>query len=455
MSRLHRALLLLILAETAIVAAAAINRARQERPPQPNLTRLDAATANEIVALRTAVKSDAAASWQNLGDGYLAFGYFAEAEACYRHAADTGTASHDLLLRWAVCFDRLGRLPQAIEKYEQAAATEEGRRREVCRYHLGRCHLRNSQTDLAREALRQAGDFELAQYELARLETLSGRPEAALPIVDRLLAKLPDDLKLNLLRARLAEADGDPAGARRWRALAERAQDRLFVDSTVEYIGLLRVRHGLPRQRARAAELETAGQFVLAADALVAAQRLEFDLMSARRLVRLYFRLGRIDEATVVLQDMLDRFGESPEFREQLGDAAYLQQRAEDAAALWQRSVELRPSARVHQLLAEHCRQSGQPQAATGHTAAMEYCQGLDIYRSNEVAAAVEHFARAAELQPDLAEAWLWLGLAQEQLEKPEAARAALSRCLQLQPHQGRAIDAMHALTEAEPAPTP
>lgn len=456
MSRNQLVLLVVIVAELAVAGSAAYRRARQERPPLPSLARLDATTAAEVIELRERVQPDDPTTWQTLGDVYLAFGYFAEAEACYARAAHAGPASHDLLLRWGVCLDRLGRLPQAIAKYELAAnAAEDGRRREVCQYHIARCYLRDLRTDYALEALLLAGDFELAQYELARLQTRIGRPDAAAPILDRLLTRLPDELKLNLLRAKVAEALGDPVGARRWLERAERSQDRLFVDSTVEYVGLLRVQHGLPRQRARGVELESAGQFAQAADALDAAQKLEWDLTTARTLVRLDFRLGRIEQAAAVVQEMVARFGEYPEFLEQLGDAAFLQQRPDDAAALWQRAVDLRPSARLHQLLAEHCAQAGMPDTAAEHRAAAEHYGGLESYRSNQLPRAVERLARAVELQPTRAEWWYCLGLAQQASDDPASARTSYARCLELQPYHGRALDALNRLSMAAPVQTP
>lgn len=451
MTRLMRVLLLVVVAELAVAGYFALRRASEVRPPLANLARLDRRTAAEIGQIRSQVRSDDPATWESLGQAYLSFGFFAEAEACLAHAAQLQVPSHELLLSWGASLDRLGRLDDAVTQYKAAARLADGQRRDVCWYHVARCLLRKQDHAGAQEALREAGEFALARYELAKLLARTGHPEEAANILDALLASNPQELKLNQLRARVATDLGDAPTARRCRDLLEQSQDRLFVDSTVEYIGLLRAGRGLPRLRAKTVELEQAGQFAGAASELTASQKLEWDLITARRLVRLNVRLGRLDEALAVLAQMTERFGTSPEFLEQQGDVAALQGRTREAAQLWQQAVRLRPSARLHDLLADAAERNGDAALTQQHRARSELCRGLDSYRSHRDAEAAAQFQAAVELDPQLADAWFYLGQLQRAGGDVAAAEASYRRCLELRPHSGRAMDALASL--AAPAP--
>jgi len=453
MSRIARVLLLVVAAELAIAGYVAIRRATAVRPPPVNLERLDRRTAAELRELQANIRTSDRASWEQLALAYLSFGYFAEAEACFSHAAQIEPPTHELLLSWATCLDRLGRLDEAAARFEQAAAITDGRRRDVCLYHIGRCQLRKLDLDQARRAFIAAGDFELARYQLAKLQARTGHADEAATILDAMLIRNPLELKLNQLRAKVATELGDAATARRCRDLLERSQERLFVDSTVEYIGLLRARRGLPHVRAQTAELEQSGQHAAAADELNAAQKLEWDLATARRLVRLNVRLGRLDDAAAVLAEMTDRFGASPEFLEQQGDVAFLQQRGGEAAELWQRAVALRPSSRLHQLLADEADRRGDAAAATRHRARSELHLGLQHFRQNREVEAFKHFQTGVELDPRQPDTWFYMGEVQRIAGHVDEAAAAYRRCLELRPQSGRALDALARLGAAPPGP--
>lgn len=452
MSRLSRLLLIVVIAELSIAAFIAVRRTVAVLPPPLNLERLDRRTAAEIRELQAGVAPDDPAGWEKLGLACLSFGYFPEAEACLARAAAIGTPSHELLLCWGLCLDRQGKLDEAIIRFDQAATLVNGKRQNVCFYHIARCALRKADVEQARTALTAAGDFELARYELAKLLARTGHADEAAAILDVMLASHPLELKLILLRARVATALGDAGAVRRCRDLRERARERLFTDSTVEYIGLLRAMRGLPHLRAQSAELEHAGKYAAAADQLSNAQKLEWDLATARRLVRFDVVLKRYDEAATVLDEMTERFGTSPEFLEQQGDLAFLQLRADDAEELWQRAVRMRPNARLHRQLADAADRRGAVDVARINRARMEHWLGVGDYRENRDVEAIKHFRSSLELDPQQADAWLYLGELQRVAGQTEEAAAAYRRCLELRPHSGRAMDQLAELSGGSPA---
>jgi len=448
MSRFGRVLLIVVLAELAIAGYVVYQRSAAVRPPAVNLERLDRRTAAEFRETQTRVAAGEPAAWEELAVAYLAFGYFAESDACFGQAALLVPPTPEFYVSWGICLDRLGRLDAAIEKFERAKELQEPERREVSWYHMARCYLRQEKLEQARAALEAAGDFELARFQLAKLDARTGQPEQAAAILDGMLSMNPTELKLNQLRAKVASDLGDVATARRCRSMVERATDRLFLDSTVEYVGLLRVMRGLPRFRAQTAEVERSGQLAAAADELDEALKLEWDLATARRLVRLDVRINRIDAASEVLKQMTERFGASPEFLEQQGDMAFLQGRADEAEELWQRAIELRPNARLHQMLAGAAERRGDAAAAARHRARQEYQLGLQFYRGNKELEAYQRFEKAVELDPQQPEAWFFMGELQRASGHAEDAARLYRKCLVLRPHSGKALDALAEVEE-------
>jgi tetratricopeptide (TPR) repeat protein len=146
---------------------------------------------------------------------------------------------------------------------------------------------------------------------------------------------------------------------------------------------------------------------------------------------------------------MTDRFGASPEFLERQGDMAFLQGRTDEAEELWQRAVELRPNARLHQMLAGAADRRGDAAAATRHRGRQEYFLGLQSYRDNKELDAVQHFEQAVKLDPQQPGAWFYMGELQRESGHAQEAVQCYQKYLALHPHSGKALDALAELGDA------
>src|SRR5262249_35642463 len=149
MSRFQWALVAVIAGEL-VVGAVLFHRQRNlPTPPVGELSYLDPLAAEQVRDLIQNCRSPD--DWARLGEAYLAFGYFPEAEACNRVAAEGGPGWHwqraaggaraEHAYDWAFALERLGRLEEANRGYELALRLGHSRPGD-CWYFIGRNWLR-------------------------------------------------------------------------------------------------------------------------------------------------------------------------------------------------------------------------------------------------------------------------------------------------------------------------
>ena len=107
-------------------------------PPLVDGSHLDPVAADELRQIVAGLDPRDAGAWYDVGRFYFVYGYFPEAAACYRRAAELAPDDPELLYDFGFCLDRLGRSADAVEQMQRAI--EAGNKRpEVCWHMIGRC----------------------------------------------------------------------------------------------------------------------------------------------------------------------------------------------------------------------------------------------------------------------------------------------------------------------------
>src|SRR5690606_31826274 len=159
-----------------------------------NDARLDKATAGDLRNLRQQAGTSAE-SWRELGEAYLAYGYFPEAEATLRHASQRQPDSFATLYAWAYALQRLGRLEEAVEVFREALDVARDEMVSACWYHIGRCQLRREDAPAAAQAFARAPGFAPARYQHAKILLRSGRVHESIEILEMLVETFPGHLQ--------------------------------------------------------------------------------------------------------------------------------------------------------------------------------------------------------------------------------------------------------------------
>lgn len=453
MSRLTVGLLTLVVVELLALTAVLVfcpTEPSDWRLPTPDLSRLDSFSRADIETLQSRFDTGHPKTLPLLAERYMALGFFTEAELCFRRVRDDQPESFDTALRHGICLDRLGQMELAIAEFRRAASLAKPNQKppaEVCIYHSGRCFLRLENIAEAESAFRATGEFPLGRFQLAKLLARTNRTDDALAVLEPLTIAYPGELKLLLLRANIERSRGNVRRAMSLLQQSERAEDRFFVDSTIEFLGLLRAEFGLTRERAEAWKQAAAGRIPAAIERLQGSLNAEWDLKTALAVVELLLRQKDVVAAERLLDEIVGRAGLLPEGLELRGDVCLLSGRNESARESWLHSVQLRPTARVYQKLAA---------LPTDNTKKQEFSAlavreaGIDAYRRNETPLAQNLLIQAAESLPLDSRAWFYLGLAHGAADRLTDARQAYEKCIELNPDHGPAIDALRWLSEAE-----
>ena len=85
--------------------------------------------------------------------------------------------------------------------------------------------------------------------------------------------------------------------------------------------------------------------------------------------------------------------------------------------------------------------------AALRHEARLLHWMGVDAFRTNRLADAVDLLRTATEKDPDYAPTWFYVGEALRYTGEVSDATEAYQRCLSLMPEHGRAANALTRLS--------
>src|SRR5258708_5158358 len=98
-------------------------------------------TARDLRALPGGYLFDSVAKWRELGDSYMAFGFFAKADACLRRAAQNDPQSLELAFHHGYCLERLGHLDEARQVFRSLVEGRSSPLSQKAWYRLGRIGL--------------------------------------------------------------------------------------------------------------------------------------------------------------------------------------------------------------------------------------------------------------------------------------------------------------------------
>jgi tetratricopeptide (TPR) repeat protein len=445
MSRLKWLLAGVIAVELAVSAYFVAGRLREKTPPAADLTIFDPITAEQLRALdRACRQSGKPADWAKLGEAYLAYGYFPESAACYGVAQDLAPNDADLAFKHGFALDRLGQTTEANACYRRAIELKHPRSSD-CWYYIGRNHLREEDDASAKPAFEKTKDLPAGRYELAKMEArLSGYREVP-ALLEQLLAEYADRVEPNQLRCRIETLRGRPHEAAVYSDRTTRARQRIPVPFDIEskwaldvfgQLGGARLVKIAERQLAAGARAE-AGRNLRVAIAAEWAPEL------ADQLAEVAFQEDRPDEALRLLQEIIDREGPSAHVFWRLGDAYEALKLPEKARAIWERAVAMGTGWELKDLhfkLSTSYEQAGDKGHAAHHMARAYLKAGMLEFWMGDLNDARTAFAKATEIEPDLAHAWFYLGEVARLTNHPADARPAYERCLALNPGHGGAL---------------
>jgi tetratricopeptide (TPR) repeat protein len=446
MSLQHRRVLIVVLTLEFALGAVAIGW-RLTRPafPEANLDRLPVSTAADIRRLQQQVRTDRPAAWTKLGQAYLAYGYFPQAEACLKRAATLSPRDFVAVYGQAYSLDRMGKLTEAEARFRDAAELTRDEQAANCWYHIGICRLRRDDPQQAERAFLRAEDrYAPAVHARAKLLIRAGNSSEALELIDVLRIHVPLDIQTEMLAVQAWRELGDAAELSRAAERAERSQLQLQLTDHWEFLYPIRSQYGLMAELAHGRALAEQGQLSEAARlhaTLLAKERPDDTEEMLERAAHLHLRAGQVNEAIEILLRLQKRMSLPPSAMHLLGDLLNSTQRIEDAIAMWESANRLRPDSRSYRLLSAAHRQmkdESQAERNLGHAA---LASGMDAYRANQLPVALEELQNARQILTDDARPLFYLGETYRALGENDKARAAFEECLKLDPDHGRALE--------------
>ena len=460
MNRVRKLIVIAIAAELVAGAVLIGMRLDSTRPIPPHVEQYnDAVSGRELLRFPDRFLFDGAEKWVALGEVYMAFGYFAKADACLSRAAVADPQSADIEYYQGYCLERLGRIGEARDAFLRAAVRQNSRLAESAWYHAGRNELQLEQPEDAAGAFEKAGDDHFPSvYQRAKLLIRAGRAEEAGPLLERLADNLPQDLHVWQLRAQAAALQGQMQLAAEARDAIERATPSLALDEPPASLAILRERLGMAREIAEVNQLQRSGQTAEAARRLSALVQDDTRWQNKYMLLlqdaaALQLLAGNAAPARGLLVRQIETQG-FPTARawDLLGDVEILETRTADAWRYWDRAARMQPSAVDHLKLARYPRPDGDA-AALREVALAGQFAGMAAYRANQLEEARETLRRVAKIDAELPNVWFYLGQTERLLGDARQARAAYRRCLKLDPDHGRALGELARLTNSIAGP--
>ncbi|MEK6261566.1 MAG: tetratricopeptide repeat protein [Planctomycetota bacterium] len=449
-SRLRLAFAALLVVELALGLGAIRWRLSVAVAPAVNLGRLPASTAADVRRLQQRVGTDRPAAWLELGEAYLAYGYFPQAEACLRRAANLTPHSFAAVYGHAYSLDRLCRLPEAEIRFRTAVAMTNGKAASNCWYHIGLNHLRREDAPQAEQAFLRAGDRHApAVHARARLLIRSDRNDEALVQIEALRRELTLDIQTEMLAVQAMRALKNPVELARAAERADRSQERLRLSDHWEYLHPIRSRYGLMAQYSRARALTEQGKFPEAAQvfqSMLNSDAPEYSEGMFEQGVRLCLRARQSDDALDVLSRFQKRMLLTPSALHLWGDALGSVGRLDEAIKTWEYANRLLPDGQSYRSLSAAHARVGNPSQAERDLDLAALFQGIGAYRDNELEAALTELERAQRALKDDARPSFYLGETHFALSQYDKARAAYQRCIDLDPDHGRALERLDQL---------
>ena len=376
MKRLSILLLVLVGAELAGLAL------KFARPLTPELPSVDLTLLGDRVAIETLAQMQQQVDrrdpehWKQLGEYYLTYGYYPQAEMCFRVAWRMAPRDDSLLLLRAVSLDRMGHKHEAIVQYRQAIK-QNVRDAASYRIRIAQCLFAEGDDEAAVVELAQTGRSPEARLVLSRVLIRSGQAREAQTILQTLLQKFAEGIESNSMACWAAEELGDWETAYRHQDRALRAQGNIARNVLVRQEDIhRRQRHSNKLSHDRSIELEGAGRIEEAREACRASINAmwEEDMVLSYALFEIH--LGNALPAIELLEGAIECVGGSPTSLDALGDAWSLAGDTAKAREAWLRAIKMQAEVTTHEKLARSFSQTGDSSRAQWHRGLADYVRG-------------------------------------------------------------------------------
>lgn len=442
MRRLDRLLCIVLLVETGVLIGAflLVRRKTIPRPPLPALARSHALR-SDLEALVADCKT--AGDLHQLAEIYTAYGYYAEAEACYEFLLLRRPDDPQLLFEAGFLLSRQGRWKDANRRF--AAALDAGHPTPGdCWYFIGRNYLRAEQPDNAAEAFAKAGDLASAQLELARLKYRSGDVTGAQRLLQLVLAKEPNTIAPNVLAYLCSLELGDWRSATQYAERAADTTDRIFSPFYTQWERLDKSipRIGYRRRFAAAQQAASERRFDDAERLWLEARQLEWSQFSVFSLAQMAKLKGDLPHAIELLQEIIERRGPSTEELIELADNYAAMNDFARAIDVAKQAVEAQSEENLEPTFGRLSHWSeilGRSDDARRFDALQKLWKGKAAFWLSDWVTAETCLTSASSRIGQSDEAWFFLAETYRRLNKNAAAMAAYQRCLSLNPQHGGA----------------
>ena len=445
MTRLHWILIALILTETTAVVWGLMSRDPHQPLPVTRLNVLDPTAVEDIRRLESEHRSDNRKDWLDLAAVYRTFGLLPEALFCYEQAEKINPLRPKDHFAWGICLSRFGKIAEAQE-HLQNVITAHHEWQEDAWLQIGLNYLRQEDPAKAEQALRNAKQRPIAKLALARLLSRIGRESESLQLLEELLERYPNGLRVHQLKAWVHQMIGETGPAEYHRERVLRAADSLTThDRSRQQDDQWFQKIGNGRFFFESLLVEEQGDLRKAIDLSLVGLKAAWQEDRALRLIYLRLANGEPAKALRACEEFFVRVGESVESLTLAGEALTEMGRTEEAIKVWQRATRYRSSRfvdtnmRVNEKLNMAYQASGDEEQAARQNGLMRLEKALLMWNRNEVRKSLVEFQGAVESIPDSVIGWFYLAETRRLLGDGSGAREAYQTCLQLDPQHGRA----------------
>ena len=454
MTRLQWILLALIISEATAVVLGWYRDDRQQQLPVTRLNVLDPASMKEIRQREAAHRPENRTDWLDLAAIYRTFGLLPEALYCYEQAQQLGSLRPEHHFSWGICLSRFGKMEAAQEHLNRVIVNHHEWEADAW-LQIGFNYLREENPEKAEFALRKAIQRPIAKFTLARLLARTDRPDEALVLLNELIERYPNGLRVHQLKSWVHDLNGETEQAEYHRERVLRAVGRLPLhDRSRREDDRWFQRIGNGRLYFDSIMAEQRGDLQQATE--LAALGLEAAWQEDRALRMVYLLLARddLEQALLQLEKFIARVGESAESLTFLGEVLKESGKTTEAIQVWQRASGYRAgrfadtNMRIHEKLMMVYQETGETKKASRQQGLMRLEKARIMWNNDEVRNSLVDFDAAVKLIPDAEIAWFYLAETRRLLGDGSGARVAYQRCLQLRPQHGRAIRALARLEQ-------
>ena len=454
MTRFQWILIALIVAETTAVLSGWVGTDQLQPLPATRLNVLDPTAVEDIRRLELEHRPNHRKDWLDLAAVYRTFGLLPEALFCYEQAEQISPLRPKEHFARGICLSRVGKMAEA-QVHLQQVITAHHEWQEDAWLQIGLNYLRQEDPEQAEQALRNAKQRPIAKLTLARLLSRTDQATEAIQLLEQLLQRYPNGLRIHQLKSWVHEMKGETGKAEYHRERVLRAADSLTThDLSREQDDQWFQRIGNGRFFFESLLVEERGNLQKAIDLSLVGLKAAWQEDRALRLI--YLRLVNEEPAKALLEceKFFVRVGESVESLTLAGEALTEMGRTEEAIEVWQRATRYRSSRfvdtnmRVHEKLNIAYQASGETEKASRQEGLMRLEKAILMWNRNEVRKSLVEFEGAVGLVPDSARAWFYLAETRRLLGDGSGARKAYELCLQLSPQHGRARRGLARLSQ-------